>query len=349
MPLFLQWFRSKLLSRACTCFCDVHYSYLTAEVITGNAFLYEENYDTREVQGTSDVFFLIIYLLIYISVLYYTVRFDFFFFNYGCAVAFWCIVEEAMILFSVTICVYTLYNDLEIALRKRCRNRCVCFHAKNPDTIISARGEFRRTTRLCHPSLTEFQEALYGLPFRKSSIFLYKRLFVVVVCSTALLNLRLEWGFIVRTVLVITTRGAWEMDGKIQVVVSPCAFPIANLSPPHQLWPLPNSSSWYNWWQGAGLVGGGSCSWCHHVGMWHILTLPMSRLDVQRTVCSILGALCPCASSGARVPGVLEGHWLQEERFLGRSLGWDTKMWQNLKVAMQESWRKWTLTGVICY
>lgn len=46
---FLQWFRSELLSRACRHFCGVCYSYLTAEVITGNAFLYEENDDMRAV------------------------------------------------------------------------------------------------------------------------------------------------------------------------------------------------------------------------------------------------------------------------------------------------------------
>lgn len=226
----------------------------------------------------------------------------------------------------------------------------VCFHAKYPDKIIFARGEFRRTNRFCHPCLTEFQEALYGLPFRKSSIFLYKRLFMVVFCSTALLNLRLEWGFIVWTVLVITTQGAWEMEGKIRVVVSLCAFPVAKLSPLHQLWPLPNSSLWYDWWQRAGLVGGGSCSWWHHYGMWHILTLPVSGLDVQRTVCSILGALRPhFYPVPALVPMYQECHWLQEEGFLGRSLESDTKMWQNLKVAMQGSWRKWTLTGVNHY
>lgn len=59
--MFLQWFTSELLSRACTRFCDVHYHSLAAEVITGNAFLYEENDDLRE------VFFVMIYLLIFYS------------------------------------------------------------------------------------------------------------------------------------------------------------------------------------------------------------------------------------------------------------------------------------------
>lgn len=145
--MFLQWFTSELLSRACTCFCDVHYRYLAAEVITGNAFLYEENDDVRE------VFFLMIYLLIFFPFFWHWQ--NWLFQLRMCSELFrkpwYCWVWQYGYIHFIMIW------ESAALQKRRCRNRCVCFHAKNANKIISARGEFQRTDRLCHLSPTEFQ------------------------------------------------------------------------------------------------------------------------------------------------------------------------------------------------
>lgn len=102
-----------------------------------------------------------------------------------------------MILLSMTICIDFLMIWKRTTLQKqRERNRDICFHAKNPDKIISARGEFQKIDSFIIHLPLNFSGLCMSWILKNPPFFFTEDFFIAVVYSTSTSELLSEIKFL---------------------------------------------------------------------------------------------------------------------------------------------------------